>query len=92
MSIKARKAFWEIALGDNSKLANLAKEAIAEAERQILSEREECAKVCEAATIATEQAKEQLTSEEMIGKAVASGAIHQSKKLAAAIRARSNHE
>ena len=30
----ARKAFWDAAIGDNSKLANLAKAAITEAERQ----------------------------------------------------------
>ena len=32
MSIKARQAFWDVALGNNSKLANLAKLAIQEAE------------------------------------------------------------
>lgn len=30
----ARKAFWDAAMGDNSKLANLAKAAITEAEQQ----------------------------------------------------------
>lgn len=44
MNNTARKAFWNMALGDNSKLANLAKQAIAEAEEQIIKEREECAK------------------------------------------------
>ena len=32
MTTKAREAFWNIALGNNSKLANLAKLAIKEAE------------------------------------------------------------
>lgn len=34
MSIKARQAFWDVALGNNSKLANLAKLAIQEAENE----------------------------------------------------------
>ena len=61
-------------------------------EIEVAKEREECAKVCENATESTEQAKEMLGPDELIGKAVASGAIHQSKKLAVAIRARTNHE
>ena len=59
--------------------------------RAVAGEREACAKLCDAAIVATEQAKEQLTLDEIIGKAVASGAIHQSKKLSAAIRARGNN-
>lgn len=34
MSIEARKAFWDVALGNNTKLANLAKLAIQEAENE----------------------------------------------------------
>jgi len=37
MSTDARKAFWKVALGDNSKLATLAKKAIAEAEKEALA-------------------------------------------------------
>jgi hypothetical protein len=34
MSTKAREAFWNVALGNNTKLANLAKLAIQEAENE----------------------------------------------------------